>query len=190
MFINFDLDAGFLENLTSIWEDYKSEFIFLSLVFLYGFGSVITCLYDYILEGNVVLTRNSLKFFFKLIIGLLLLSIVGYRIFLAYIQNYYVRKYSKNEFLDHFPVNFLTDTYETPCKMLEMFTCFLMIINIFNIFYFQFFEQVFLTFSESIKKFMPYLMIYFVFILAYATVNTYLFGPYIPRKIFYYKIRI
>jgi len=140
------------------------------------------CIKQILSEGMIVVTKNASKFFFQVYIGIAFLTIVFFRGYLIVIENYIVEDFSKNQFLDYFPTNYIVVKFETPVRTIEMITTYVLIVNIYNMFYFQFWEQIFLTFKKAAKKFFSFSIIFFIIVLGFACVNTYLFGPYIDSK--------
>jgi len=140
------------------------------------------CIKQILSEGKMVITKNASKFLFQVYIGIAFLTIVLFRGALIVYANMFVYEFSKNMFLDYFPTNHIVLNYENPVRLIEMLTTFMLIFNLFNIFYDQFWEQIFLTFKKAAKKFFSFSIIFFFFVLGFACVNTHLFGAHIDSK--------
>jgi hypothetical protein len=90
-------------------------------------------------------------------------------------------------FAEYFPVPYF-DWFEKNIRYVEMGMIVLILVNSLNIFYFDFFGQVFLTFQNSVEKMTGYFLIFLLIVFSYSMAATIMYGAnltgiylFIPR---------
>jgi len=118
-------------------------------------------------------------FLLTLFMNSLIFAVFILRIFNLLLKNGYMAPYIKTGFVDYFPIDYYKSGLDTYINQLEVGMICLIIINTLNVFYFEFFARIFLTFKFAWKYIFAYLVIYFIIVIAYSASCNILYGSYI-----------
>lgn len=113
--------------------------------------------------------------------GLVVACITLRLIFLVY-QHITIIQLIKTGFADYFPVPYYIKTFEFNIRLIEMSMIVLILINSLNIFYFDFFGQIFLTLQASMEKMAGYMIVFLVIVISYSMAGVVVFGANIIGK--------
>ena len=123
------------------------------------------------------------QFVLSIVMDSAVISAITLRLTYLVYQLITLKPYVNNNFQEYFPVAYF-DYYEKNIRYVEMGMIMLILINSLNIFYFDFFGQIFLTFQSSIEKLTGYLLIFLLIVISYSMAATVMYGANLTCKDF------
>lgn len=177
----YGLDLDFLNiNFQKIF----SQFGYFLLLFFYSSIHLYFNLSELYKERLNIIYKQFTLFIVNFSINCLVLVALIFRIIISVQKISNMTPYQNIGFTEYFPIMYYTANLESLAKYVEIIMIGMIILNILNSFYFEFFARIFLTFSFAWKYIFAYLTIYLIIIIAYAASCNILFGSYIQSKFF------
>lgn len=137
---------------------------------------------------NIIFIKNFIMFVINFLLNCLILLVLIMKILLIIQNKINLQPYIDNQYHEFFPVNYYVPI-ENYIFYLEILMIAIILINLLNSFYFEFYARIFLTFKYAYKYLIAYLVIFLISILGFSTATFVLYGRVIlSNNIIYNQI--
>ena len=152
------------------------------LVLFYALICLFREIKRFIEEGQMIIYTELVQFIITLTTDGMVVGCITMRLIFLVYQHISIAPFIKSGFVEYFPVPYFINIYEANIRLIEMGMIVLILINSLNIFYFEFFGQIFLTLSESIEKIAGYLIVFQVITFSYSMAGVVMYGANLTGK--------
>jgi hypothetical protein len=172
--------------LIVIWKFELSKVLIISGYLMLVLVYALICLYReikrFIEEGQMIIYNELGQFVVTLTTDGMVISCITFRLIYLVYQHTKILPFMANGFQDFFPVAYFY-YWEGNIRYIEMSMIVLILINSLNIFYFDFFGQIFLTLQSSIEKITGYMIVFLVIVMSYSMGAVIMYGANLTGKI-------
>jgi len=154
------------------------DILYFFILFMYSITYLYFNIIEIIKERMNIIYKDFVWFLINFSLNCLIFLVVILKFLFVLYSMSAIEPYSKNEFQEYFPINYYVQS-EYYISLLELLMIALIIVNILNSFYFEFFARIFLTFKYMWRNLVAYMTIYFIIIFAFSQGCYVLYGDII-----------